>query len=69
LLKTESVSYLRKRLEQALKQAESQIVVTTIQETAEKAQVDKKKEEEQIEEVSYEMFTSHIGKVDTKNRK
>ncbi len=67
-LKTENVSYLKKRLEEALKKAESHIVVTELGETAEKAKLEKEKEEEKIEEVSYEKFISQVGKIDNKRK-
>ena len=65
-LKTEDISYLEKKLEEALKRAESQIVVTELEETAEGAQAEKEKIEHELEEVTYEKFTSQIGKVDVK---
>jgi len=65
-LKTENVSYLKNRLEEALKKAESQIIVTELEETAEKAQAEIEKEKTKVEEVSYEKFTSQIGKVGEK---
>jgi len=65
-LKTEDVSYLKSKLEEALKRAESQIIITELEETAEGAQAEKEKIEQKIEEVTYEQFTSQIGKVDMK---
>jgi len=67
-LKTENVSYLKNRLEEALKKAESQIVVTELEETAGKAHIDKKEEEEKIEEVSYEKFISQVRQIDNKRK-
>ena len=68
-LKTQDVSYLKKRLEIALEEAKSQIVVTELEETAAKAQADKEQEEEEFEEVSYEKFVSQIKKVDNNRKK
>jgi hypothetical protein len=65
-LKTENVSYLKTRLEEAVKKAESQIVVTELEETAEKAHTKKEEEETKVEEVSYEKFISQIRQVDNK---
>jgi predicted nucleic acid-binding Zn-ribbon protein len=65
-LKTEDASYLEKKLEEAQKRAESQIVVTELEQTAEGAQAEKEKIEQKLEEVTYEQFTSQIGKVDMK---
>jgi len=65
-LKTENVSYLKNRLEEAIKKSESQIVVTELEETAEKAHADKEEEEQKIEEVSYEKFISQIRQIDSK---
>ncbi len=67
-LKTENVSYLKKRLEDAIKKSKSQIHVKELQETAEDAQAEKDKEEIKVEEVSYEKFVSQIKQVDN-NRK
>ena len=68
-LKTENVSYLKKRLEKALEKAKSQIVVTELGETAENAQAEKEKEEQEFEEVSYEKFVSQIKQVDNNRKK
>ena len=65
-LKTEDISYLEKKLEEAQKRAESQIIVTELEETAEKAQADMEKQDEEFEKVTYEQFTSQIGKVNGK---
>ena len=65
-LKTEDVSYLEKKLEEALKRAESQIIVTDLEETAEKAKADMEKQDEEFEKVTYDQFTSQIGKVSEK---
>jgi len=68
-LKTENVSYLKTRLEEAIKKAESQIVVKELGETAAEAKADKEQEEEKVEEVTYEKFISHVGKIDINKRK
>lgn len=65
-LKTENVSYLKNRLEEALKKAESQIIVTELEETAGKAHIDKEEEEKKVKEVSYEQFISQIRQIDNK---
>ena len=63
-LKTEDVSYLKVKLEEALKKAESQIVIKEIGETSEDAKLEKEKEEGKIKEVSYEQFISQVKKTD-----
>jgi DNA repair exonuclease SbcCD ATPase subunit len=63
-LKTESVDYLNKRLEEAQKRAESQIVVKELEETAEEVQAEGEEERQKIEDVSYEQFISQIKKTD-----
>ncbi len=68
-LKTESVSYLKQKLEEAEKRAESQIIVTELEETAGKAQADKDKEEEKFKEVTYEQFISQAKKTDNGRNK
>ncbi len=67
-LKTEDVSYLKRKLEEALKRAESQIHVQEIGDSAKQAQDEKEKEEEKFEEVSYEQFISQVKQTDN-NRK
>lgn len=67
-LKTENVSYLKNRLEEAIKKAESQIMVTELEETAKKAHADMEEVEEKMEEVSYEKFISQIGQIDNKRK-
>jgi len=68
-LKTENISYLKQKLEEAENKAKSQIHVTGIQETAEKAQADKDEEQEKFEEVSYETFISQVRQTDGTIRK
>lgn len=60
-IKSQEVSYIEGRLEKALKKAESQIIVQTTEETAEDAQLEKEKQDEELEEVTFDHFTSHIG--------
>ena len=67
-LKTEDVNYLKTKLEDAIKKAESQIIVKELEDTADEAHAEKEKEEEKIEDVSYEQFISQIKKTDN-NRK
>jgi len=61
-LRTEDVDYLKTKLEEAIKKAESQIVVKELETTAEEAQAEKEIEETKIEDVSYEKFISQIKK-------
>jgi len=67
-LKTEDVSYLKIKLEEALKKAESQIHIKEISETAKDATLEKEKEENEMKEVSYETFISQIKKTDNKRQ-
>jgi len=68
-LKTEDIPYLKQKLEEALKRSESQIHVTDIRETAEKAKAEKELEEQKVEDVSYETFISQIRQTDNTIRK
>ena len=62
-LKGQDVSYIEGRLEKALEKAESQIVIKDLEETAGEAKLEKEKEEKKMEKVTYDQFTSHIGKI------
>jgi len=62
-LKEQSVSYIEARLEKAVKKAESQIQIKEIRETAEDAKLEKDKEEEKLEKVTFEKFTRDIGPI------
>lgn len=61
-IKTQKVSYIEERLEKALKNAESQIIVQTTEETGKDAQLEKEKEEEKVE-VTFEQFIQDVGPI------
>jgi len=59
-IKTQEVSYIEERLEKAIKDAESQIIVQTTEETAEDAQLEKDEEDKKLE-VTFDQFISQVG--------
>jgi len=59
-IRTQDVSYIEKRLEDAVKKSESQIIVQTTEETAEEAQLEIEEEDKKLE-VTFDQFTSQIG--------
>ncbi len=59
-IKTQDVSYIQTRLEDAIKNAESQIIVKTTEETAEEAQLEQKEEDKKLE-VTFDHFISQVG--------
>ena len=64
-LKTQEVSYIEERLEEAVKKAESQIIVQTTEETAEEAQLEKEEEDKKLE-VTFDQFISQVGFKETR---
>jgi hypothetical protein len=66
-LKLQEVSYIEGRLEKALKKAESQIIIQTIEETAEDAKLEKEKQDEELEEVTFDKFISQAGFKEERN--
>ncbi len=59
-IKLQEVSYIKTRLEDAVKKAESQIIVQTTEETADDAQLEQKEEDKKLE-VTFDQFISQVG--------
>ena len=64
-IKSQDVSYIEERLEEAIKKAESQIIVQTTEETAEDAQLEKEEEDKKLE-VTFDQFISQVGFKETR---
>ncbi|MHA1875144.1 MAG: coiled-coil domain-containing protein [Promethearchaeota archaeon] len=67
-LKEQDVSYIEKRLEKAIKKAESQIVVSEIKETVDEAKLELEKEEKKLEKVTFDHFIRDVGPVNKGSR-
>ena len=59
-IRTQEVSYIEQRLEEAIKKAESQIIVKSTEETAEDAQLEQEVEDKELE-VTFDHFISQVG--------
>ncbi len=59
-IRTQEVSYIKTRLEDAVKKSESQIIVQTTEETAEEAQLEQEEEDKKLE-VTFDQFISQVG--------
>ena len=59
-IKTQTVDYIKTRLEDAVKKSESQIVVQTTEESAEDAQLEQNEEDKKLE-VTFDQFISQVG--------